>query len=85
MWTKMENKKVSAQTIGKEEKELCWMLMEGLDSCLTLTQRRRLWMYCVDKLTIRQIAKEENVKHQSVVECLAAAKEKLRNFLKKVE
>ena len=68
-----------------ERQELCWMLMEGLDSCLTLTQRRRLWMYCVDKLTIRQIAKAENVKHQSVVECLAAAKEKLRNFLKKVE
>ncbi len=25
--------------------------MEGLDSCLTPTQRR-LWLYCVDKLKI---------------------------------
>ena len=59
------------------------MLMEGLDSCLTPTQRRRLWLYCVDRLTVRQIAEAENIKHQSVVECLTAAKEKLRNFLKK--
>ena len=69
----------------QERQKLCRMLMEGLGSCLTLTQRRRLWMYSVDKLTVRQIAKAENVKHQSVVECLAAAKEKLHIFLKKVE
>ena len=61
------------------------MLIEGLDSCPTPAQRRRLWLYCVDGLTVRQIAKAENIRHQSVVECLAAAKEKLQNFLKKVK
>ena len=67
----------------QERRELRRMLIKGLDSCLTPVQRRRLWLYCVDGLTVRQIAKAENVKHQSVVECLTAAKEKLRNFLKK--
>ena len=67
----------------QERRELRRMLMKGLDSCLTQTQRRRLWLYCVDGLTVRQIAEAENVKHPSIIECLTAAKEKLQNFLKK--
>ena len=67
----------------QERENVRRMLIEGLDSCLTPIQRRRLWLYCVDCLTVRQIAKAENIKHQSVVECLAAAKEKLHKFLKK--
>ena len=67
----------------KERKNMRRMLIDGLDSCLTPVQRRRLWLYCVDGLTVRQIAKAENIRHQSVVECLAAAKEKLHKFLKK--
>ena len=71
-------------TLEQQEREkLRRMLIESLDSCLTPVQRRRLWLYCVDDLTVRQIAMAENVRHQSVVECLAAAKEKLHNFLKK--
>ena len=66
----------------QERQELVRLLMLGLDSCLTVTQRRRLWMYCVDGLTVRQIAKEENVSHPSVVECLMAAKRRLQKFLK---
>ena len=69
----------------QERQKLRRMLMEGLDSCLTPTQRHRLWLYCVDGLTVRQIAEAENIKHQSVVECLAAAKNKLQIFLKKME
>jgi predicted DNA-binding protein YlxM (UPF0122 family) len=69
----------------RERRELRRMLMKGLDSCLTQTQRRRLWLYCVDGLTVRQIAEAENIKHQSVVECLTAAKNKLQIFLKKME
>lgn len=57
------------------------MLLEGLDSCLTPVQRRRLWLYCVEGLTVRQIADAENVSYPSVVECLRAAKKKLKNFL----
>lgn len=67
----------------QERKETCCLLLEGLDLCLTRIQRRRLWLYYVDRLTVRKIAEAENVKHQSVVECIAAAKKKLQNFLKK--
>lgn len=66
----------------QEREEMRRLLIEGLDNCLPRPQRRRLWLYCVDRLTVRQIAEAENVKHQSVAECLAAAKKKLQNFLK---
>lgn len=69
----------------QERRKLRRMLMEGLGSCLTPAQRRRLWLHCVDELTVRQIAEAENVRHQSVVECLAAAKNKLQLFLKNME
>ena len=58
------------------------LLIDGLDSCLTPTQRRRLWLYYVDGLTVRQIAKAEGVQHPSIVECLVAAKKKLLAYLK---
>ncbi len=67
----------------QERQEMRRLLMEGLDSCLTPAQRRRLWLHCVDGLTVRQIAEAENVKHPSIVECLAAAKKRLQKFLKK--
>ncbi len=66
----------------QERAELRRLLMEGVDSCLTATQRRRLWLYCVNDLTVRQIAEAEGVQHPSVVECLAASKKKLLLFLK---
>ena len=65
----------------RERQELCQMLLEGLDSYLTPVQRRRLWLYCVDGLTEDAIALAENVKQQSVAECLWRAKEKLKKFL----
>ena len=65
----------------KERQELCRLLWEGLDNCLTPVQRRRLWLYCVEGLTVRQIAAAENVSHPSVVECLKTAKRKLKIFL----
>lgn len=64
------------------EREQLWqLLLAGLDSCLTTTQRRRLWLYCVEGWTVRRIAGAENVKHPSVVESLAAARKKLEKFL----
>lgn len=57
------------------------LLMEGLDSCLTPAQRRRLWLYCVDGLSEEAIALVENVKQQSISECLQRAKEKIKRFL----
>lgn len=67
----------------QERRELHSLLMEGLDSCLTPTQRRRFWLHLVEGLTVRQIAEIENVSHPSAVESLAAAKQRLYEFLKK--
>lgn len=65
----------------QEREELRRLLMEGVDSCLTQSQRRRLWLYCVDGLSEEAIALAENVKQQSVSECLSRAKENLKKFL----
>ena len=70
---------------NQERQRLRQLLLEGLDNCLTPTQRRRLWMYCVEDLTLRQIADAENVQHTSVIDSLVAAKKKLKSFLKKSE
>ena len=67
----------------QERQELRRLLIEGLGSCLTQSQRRRLWLHCVDGLTVRQIAKTEGVRHPSIIESLAAAKRKLHDFLEK--
>ena len=50
----------------EERARLCRLLTEGLDACLTAPQRRRLWLYCVEGLTIKEIAAQEKVKHQNI-------------------
>ena len=65
----------------QEREELRRLLMEGVDNCLTQSQRRRLWLYCVDGLSEEAIALAENVRQQSVSECLSRAKENLKKFL----
>ena len=65
----------------KERQELRRLLLEGLDSCLTPVQRRRLWLYCVEGLTGRQIAQAEGAAHQNVVKSKKKKKKKIKNFL----
>ena len=66
-----------------EREQLRQLLIAGMDSCLTITQHRRLWLYCVDNLTEEQIALAEKVTQQSVSECIASAKKKILKFLEK--
>lgn len=75
-----EDMLVKAQEL-RELQELRCLLTEGLDTCLTATQRRRLWLSCVCGLTVRQIAKIENANFQNVAKSIAAAKKKLKEFL----
>ena len=65
----------------QEREELRRLLMEGLDSCLTPAQHRRLWLSCVYGLTVRQISQTENASFQNVAKSIAAAKKKLKKFL----
>ena len=68
----------------QERQKLRHLLIEGLDNCLTQFQRRRLWLYCVEGLTVRQIAEAEGVRHPSIIESLTAAKRKINDYLKKL-
>ena len=71
-----------SQQEQREREQLRRLLLQGMDIRLSPTQRRRLWLYYVDGLTEEAIASVENVKQQSVSECLQRAKEKMKNFLK---
>lgn len=67
----------------QERTQLALLVRQGLTSCLTPAQRRRLWLYCVDKLTEDEIARMEHVKQQSISECLQRAIRKMKKFLKR--
>lgn len=67
----------------EERARLCRLLAEGLDACLTAPQRRRLWLYCVEEMTVEKISETEQKRHQSISECIRAAKEKIKKFLER--
>ena len=72
------------EVFSRQEREDLYRRLEaGLETRLTPTQRRRLWMYCVDGLSVEEIARKENVKHQNVSKRILAAKKTLKNFLEK--
>lgn len=58
-------------------------LLDGLETHLSETQRRRLWKHLADGLSTYQIAEAEKVSHQSVLESIASAKKKFFRFFDK--
>lgn len=66
----------------EEREQLRQMLMSGIDTHLTTVQRRRLWLHVVDGLTLREIAKSENVVFTKIDRSVKLAKEKMKKFLK---
>ena len=66
-----------------DNEQFCRMLLEGINTYLSETQRRRLLKYYFDGMTQEQIAASANVAHQNIAESLWRAKEKLKKFLKK--
>lgn len=66
----------------QEREEMRRLLMEGLDSCLTPAQRRRLWLSCVYGLTVRQISQIEKVTFKNIAKSIVAAKKKLEKLLR---
>ena len=65
----------------QEREELRRLLMTAVNSCITQSQRRRLWLYFAEGLSEDAIALAENVRQQSISECLSRAKENLKKFL----
>lgn len=72
-----------AELNANERRELAQYLIHGLHVCLTETQRRRLWKYCVENKTIRAIADEESSYRNAVWKSIDSAKQKINDFLSK--
>lgn len=49
-------------------------------SCITEIQYRRLWMYCVDHMTVTEIARSENVSKASVSRSIRGAQKNIFRF-----
>lgn len=65
-----------------ERTELCSILMEKFNSCLTATQRRRVWLHLVDGKTLREIAALEGTTFLSIYESVKVAKNKILKNIK---
>ena len=63
--------------------ELSRLLLQGINVCLTETQRRRLWKHCVENKAIRTIADEESSYRNAVWKSISSAKQKIFDFLSK--
>lgn len=66
-----------------ERTELCSILMDKYNSCLTATQKRRVWLHFVDGKTLREIAALEGTAFLSIYESVNAAKNKILKKIKK--
>lgn len=67
--------------LNADREEQRAVLLQQVRHVLTETQYRRLWMYLVDGLSVEQIAQRENVRHQSISECLSLALKRIVNSL----
>ena len=67
-----------------ERTELCSILMEKYNSCLTATQRRRVWLHLVDGKTLREIAALEGSTFLSIYESVKTAKNKILKNIKNI-
>ncbi len=70
-----------APILNAERREQRVTLLQQVKELLTETQYRRLLQYFVEHLSVDEIAQREGVSHQSVSECIAAAKKKIVNIL----
>ena len=66
-----------------ERTELCSILMDKYNSCLTATQKRRVWLHFVNGKTLREIAALEGTAFLSIYESVNAAKNKILKKIKK--
>lgn len=64
-----------------ERARICAVMMVQIRSCLTQKQFRRLWMLCVEGLSVEAIAVAEGVTHQNISKSIIKARKKLlKNF-----
>lgn len=66
-----------------DREEFCRLLLEGINTCLSETQRRRLLKFYFEGQSEEEIAQAEKVSQPNISESLWRAKEKLKKFFKK--
>ena len=67
-----------AAALGDEEEKHLWRIAR---ENLTRTQYRRLCMYVLEKMTLREIAEKEGNCYQAIHKSIIGAKKKLRGIL----
>ena len=66
-----------------DREQFCRLLLEGINTCLSEPQRRRLLKYYFEGMTQTEIADSENVAQQNIAESLWRSEEKLKKFSKR--
>ena len=66
-----------------DREEFCRLLLEGINTCLSETQRRRLLKFYFEGQTEVEIAAAEKVSQSKIAESIWRAKENLKKFFKK--
>lgn len=66
-----------------DREQFCRLLVEGINTCLSEPQRRRLLKYYFEGQTEVEIAAAEKVSQSKIAESIWRAKENLKKFFKK--
>lgn len=66
-----------------DREQFCRLLLEGINTCLSEPQRRRLLKYYFEGQTEVEIAVAEKVSQSKIAESIWRAKENLKKFFKK--
>lgn len=66
-----------------DREEFCRLLLEGINTCLSETQRRRLLKFYFEGQTEVEIAAAEKVSQSKIAESIWRGKENLKKFFKK--
>lgn len=66
-----------------DREQFCRLLLEGINTCLSEPQRRRLLKYYFEGQTEVEIAAAERVSKSKIAESIWRAKENLKKFFKK--
>ena len=73
--------KLAEAEADAERARTCALLMVQIRSCLTQKQYRRLWLLCVEGMSVEAIAAAEGVTHQNVSKSITNARKKLQKNL----
>lgn len=73
-----------APLLQAEQKDQQVALLQQIKNVLTETQYRRLWMYCINAMTVEEIAVTEHIAHQNVSKSIRAAWARIEKFLQQL-